>query len=176
MVCFLTIDTVLSCHIENLFFFQESVFSLSALESSLVTYVKDPSASTQPFDFSVIPKISREQAAKETARTSWFSFSHYIILYFVSTKENEWVCLQVRAHWILLQFRLHPGRLLLHLLHQLLHRHNRHMQNNLQQCLSSHRTDLSSIAVASRHNSPRAKRNIKSPASSISSRRMLFSR
>lgn len=48
----------------------ESVFSLSALESKLVAYVKDPSAATQPFDASSIPKISRAQAAQEVARTS----------------------------------------------------------------------------------------------------------
>ncbi|KLO11312.1 coatomer subunit gamma [Schizopora paradoxa] len=49
---------------------EESVFSLSALESSLVAYVKDETAAEQPFDVSSIPKISREQAAKETARPS----------------------------------------------------------------------------------------------------------
>lgn len=49
----------------------ESVFSLSALEASLVTYVKDPSASEQPFNLEAIPKISREQAAKESARMSF---------------------------------------------------------------------------------------------------------
>lgn len=47
----------------------ESVFSLSALESKLVAYVKDPLAATQPFDASSIPKISRAQAAQEVART-----------------------------------------------------------------------------------------------------------
>lgn len=46
----------------------ESVFSLSALESKLVSYISDPSASSQPFDVSSIPKISRAQAAKEAAR------------------------------------------------------------------------------------------------------------
>lgn len=48
----------------------ESVFSLSALEQSLVAYVKDPSASEQPFSVEAIPRISREQAAKESARAS----------------------------------------------------------------------------------------------------------
>ena len=46
----------------------ESVFSLDALESRLVSYVNDPSASTAPFDVSSIPKISRAQAAAEAAR------------------------------------------------------------------------------------------------------------
>ncbi|KAI5124110.1 hypothetical protein M0805_000924 [Coniferiporia weirii] len=49
---------------------EESVFSLSVLETNLVSYVKDPSASTKPFSFEAIPKISREQAAKESARPS----------------------------------------------------------------------------------------------------------
>lgn len=46
----------------------ESVFSLDALESKLVSYVNDPSASAAPFDSSSIPKISRAQAAAEAAR------------------------------------------------------------------------------------------------------------
>lgn len=48
----------------------ESVFSLDALESKLVSYVNDPSASTIPFDASSIPKISRVQAAAEAASRS----------------------------------------------------------------------------------------------------------
>ena len=46
----------------------ESVFSLDVLESKLVSYVNDPSASATPFDASSIPKISRAQAAAEAAR------------------------------------------------------------------------------------------------------------
>ncbi|KAF5385266.1 hypothetical protein D9615_001157 [Tricholomella constricta] len=49
---------------------EESVFSLAALESKLVAYVKDPSAAAQPFDVSSIPKISRSQAAQDAARPS----------------------------------------------------------------------------------------------------------
>ncbi|KAF7965672.1 hypothetical protein HWV62_42376 [Athelia sp. TMB] len=49
---------------------EESVFSLAALEAKLVQYVKDPSSSTQAFDVSTIPKISRAQAAQEIARPS----------------------------------------------------------------------------------------------------------
>ncbi|KAF7302572.1 Coatomer subunit gamma [Mycena chlorophos] len=49
---------------------EDSVLSLAALESKLVAYVKDPSASTQAFDVSSIPKISRAQAAAEAARPS----------------------------------------------------------------------------------------------------------
>jgi coatomer protein complex subunit gamma len=46
----------------------ESVLSLAALESKLVAYVADPAAAAQPFDILSIPKISRAQAAKESAR------------------------------------------------------------------------------------------------------------
>lgn len=48
----------------------ESTFSLAALESKLVSYVNDPSSSKAAFDASSIPKISREQAAQESARPS----------------------------------------------------------------------------------------------------------
>jgi len=47
----------------------DSVFSLSALESKLVAYVQDADATSQPFDVSSVPKVSREQAAQEVART-----------------------------------------------------------------------------------------------------------
>ncbi|KAF8079051.1 coatomer subunit gamma [Lyophyllum atratum] len=49
---------------------EESVFSLAALESKLVAYVKDPAAVAQPFDVSSVPKISRSQAAQDAARPS----------------------------------------------------------------------------------------------------------
>lgn len=48
----------------------DSAFSLAALESGLVAYVKDEAAAEKPFDFGTVPKISREQAAKESARKS----------------------------------------------------------------------------------------------------------
>ncbi|KAJ3503247.1 hypothetical protein NLJ89_g8517 [Agrocybe chaxingu] len=47
---------------------EESVFSLAALESKLVAYVKDPASAEQPFDVSTVPKISRAQAAQEAAQ------------------------------------------------------------------------------------------------------------
>ncbi|KAI0783408.1 coatomer subunit gamma [Abortiporus biennis] len=49
---------------------EESVYSLSALEAKLVSYISDPDASDEPFDTSSIPKVSREQAAKEAQRPS----------------------------------------------------------------------------------------------------------
>ncbi|KAH9949393.1 coatomer subunit gamma [Amylocystis lapponica] len=52
----------------KLMVFSESIFSLSALESKLVSYISDPDATEQPFDTSSVPKISRAQAAKEVAR------------------------------------------------------------------------------------------------------------
>jgi len=47
---------------------EESIYSLSALESKLVSYISDPDASEEPFDVSSIPRISRQQAAKDAAR------------------------------------------------------------------------------------------------------------
>ncbi|KAL0580682.1 coatomer subunit gamma [Marasmius crinis-equi] len=49
---------------------EESVFSLAALESKLVSYIKDPAAASQPLDLTTVPKISRVQAAQEAARPS----------------------------------------------------------------------------------------------------------
>ncbi|KAF8518350.1 coatomer subunit gamma [Hysterangium stoloniferum] len=49
---------------------EDSVFSLSALESKLVSYVSDADANEQPFNTSEIPKISRAQMATEVARPS----------------------------------------------------------------------------------------------------------
>lgn len=42
---------------------------MAALESKLVDYMKDGDAASQPFDISSVPKVSREQAAQEVART-----------------------------------------------------------------------------------------------------------
>lgn len=49
---------------------EEATFSLSALEAKLVAYVNNPEASDLAFDAGSIPKISREQAAQESARKS----------------------------------------------------------------------------------------------------------
>lgn len=46
---------------------EEATFSLAALESELVTYVKDDSRHTSAFDLASVPKVSREQAAAEVA-------------------------------------------------------------------------------------------------------------
>ncbi|KAH8997419.1 adaptin N terminal region-domain-containing protein [Lactarius akahatsu] len=48
----------------------DSVFSLLALESKLVAYVRDTDATDQPFDVSSVPKVSRVQAAQEAVRPS----------------------------------------------------------------------------------------------------------
>ncbi|KZT33683.1 coatomer subunit gamma [Sistotremastrum suecicum HHB10207 ss-3] len=48
----------------------DSVFSLSALETKLVAYVKDKEAFQYPFDIKSIPKVSRQQQASEVARPS----------------------------------------------------------------------------------------------------------
>lgn len=62
--------SAISYYTSDLYPFTESLFSLSALESKLVSYISDPDAAEQPFDVSLIPKVSREQAAKESARPS----------------------------------------------------------------------------------------------------------
>ncbi|KAI6133616.1 coatomer subunit gamma [Pisolithus croceorrhizus] len=49
---------------------EESVFSLAALESKLVAYISDPVATSQPFDTTSIPKVSRAQLAAESVRQS----------------------------------------------------------------------------------------------------------
>ncbi|KAK4057946.1 coatomer subunit gamma [Microbotryomycetes sp. JL221] len=47
----------------------ESTFSLDALESSLATYVAEgAAAASQPFDFTAIPKVSKEQAIENALR------------------------------------------------------------------------------------------------------------
>ncbi|KAK4055614.1 coatomer subunit gamma [Microbotryomycetes sp. JL201] len=47
----------------------ESTFSLDALESSLASYVAEgPAAASQPFDFTAIPKVSKEQAIENALR------------------------------------------------------------------------------------------------------------
>ncbi|KIM27460.1 hypothetical protein M408DRAFT_71118 [Serendipita vermifera MAFF 305830] len=47
---------------------EDSVYSLAALESKLVTYVNNPEAQSAAFDISTIPKVSRAQAQQEAAR------------------------------------------------------------------------------------------------------------
>jgi len=52
----------------DVFVREEATFSLAALESELVAYVKDDSRHSTAFDLSAIPKISREQASAEIAQ------------------------------------------------------------------------------------------------------------
>ncbi|EIW73462.1 hypothetical protein TREMEDRAFT_70972 [Tremella mesenterica DSM 1558] len=49
----------------DIFVREEATFSLAALESELVSYVKDDSRHSTAFDISSIPKVSREQAQAE---------------------------------------------------------------------------------------------------------------
>ncbi|VDB94519.1 unnamed protein product [Peniophora sp. CBMAI 1063] len=48
----------------------DSVYSLSALESKLVAYINDPSSSRSALDVASVPRISRAQAVQESARPS----------------------------------------------------------------------------------------------------------
>ena len=72
----------------------ESVFSLAALESKLVAYVKDPPMAQKPFDFASVPKISCARAVQEAAH-EFLGFS----LDLATTEEYLYLC-QVRLHWI----------------------------------------------------------------------------
>ena len=56
------------------------MFSLAALEAKLVAYVKDPAAAAQPLDISSVPKISRAQAAQESARKLYLSVLFIVTL------------------------------------------------------------------------------------------------
>ncbi|GAA5855609.1 hypothetical protein JCM8547_001615 [Rhodosporidiobolus lusitaniae] len=53
----------------NTFVRDDSTFSLDALEARLASYVADQEAAAQPFDFTAVPKVSKEQAL-EAARRS----------------------------------------------------------------------------------------------------------
>jgi len=57
----------------------ESVFSLMNLETKLVAYVKDPDAAARHFDVSIVPKISRAQAAQEAARKYHIDDLHMLV-------------------------------------------------------------------------------------------------
>ncbi|KAG8910243.1 coatomer subunit gamma [Tulasnella sp. 408] len=54
----------------------DSVFSLAALESQLVSYVNDSAAAETPFDVSGVPKVSRAQAQQESARPNAIDTIH----------------------------------------------------------------------------------------------------
>lgn len=145
----------------------ESVFSLAALESKLVAYVKDPPAAQKPFDFASVPKISRAQAAQEAAR-------EFLAFCFELTATEEHLC-QVRLRWIQLVFLYRrkqstPQRLLQQ------RRNNRNTLISLPRFPNLLHMVLCSIAVQHLRNLRRAKLNIKSIASSIFSRSMLSSR
>lgn len=145
----------------------ESVFSLAALESKLVAYVKDPPAAQKPFDFASVPKISRAQAAQEAAR-------EFLGFRFELTATEEYLC-QVRLRWIQLVFLYRrkqstPQRLLQQ------RRNNRNTLISLPRFPNLLHMVLCSIAVQHLRNLRRAKLNIKSIASSIFSRSMLSSR
>jgi hypothetical protein len=63
---------------------KDSVYSLASLEAKLVSYINDPSASETPIDISAIPKVSREQAAQESARMFGTISGFYLLTYYIS--------------------------------------------------------------------------------------------
>lgn len=145
----------------------DSVFSLAALESKLVAYVKDPSATEKPFDVSSVPKISRAQAAQEAARES---SAERCIPPFLTN-----IILQALVRWIRWG---HPCQRKLRIRPQLLlqRRNNLLISNNLQKFPNLHHMGRCSTAAPHLHNSPRAKPNTKSTASNTSTRNMLSSK
>ena len=145
----------------------ESVFSLAALESKLVAYVKDPPAAQKPFDFASVPKISRAQAAQEAAR-EFFGFG------FDLAATEEYFC-QVPLRWIQSVSLYQRKQSTLQWLLQL-RRNNRNTLISLRRFPNSPLMVLCSIAVRHPRNLRRAKLNIKSIVSSIFSRSMLSSR
>lgn len=151
----------------NIYCAPESVFSLAALESKLVAYVKDPSATEKPFDVSSVPKISRTQAAQEAARKS--STEHCISLFLTN------IILQALARWIRWG---HPYQRKLRIRPQLLLRRKNNLliYNNLQKFPSLRPMGRCSTAAPHLRNSPRAKPNTKSTASNTSTRNTLFSK
>ena len=151
----------------DVLFDTESVFSLAALESKLVAYVKDPPAAQQPFDFASVPKISRAQAAQEAAR-KFLGFG------FDLATTEDYLC-QVRLRWIQSVFLYRrkqstPQRLLQR------RRNNQNTLNSLRRSPNSLLMALCSIAVQRLPNLRRAKLNIKSIVSSIYSRSTLSSK
>ena len=76
----------------------ESIYSLSALESKLVSYISDPESFDQPFVATDIPKISRDQAAKEAARMCCFPTSFHLMLICFRPKHTG-------DHWRSLDFQ-----------------------------------------------------------------------
>ena len=145
----------------------ESVFSLAALESKLVAYVKDPPAAQQPFDFASVPKISRVQAAQEAAR-------EFLGFGFDLAATDKYLS-QVRLRWIQSVFLYQrkqptPQRLLQR------RKNNQNTLNNLRRFPNLPLMVLCSIVVQHLRNLRKAKLNIKSIVSSIFSRSMLSSR
>ncbi|UZJ50994.1 hypothetical protein CBS101457_000314 [Exobasidium rhododendri] len=52
-------------HLANRLDQKGSMFKLAALESSLQTYIEDPSSSAKKFDTSVVPRVTREEQRQE---------------------------------------------------------------------------------------------------------------
>ncbi|ORY66956.1 coatomer subunit gamma [Leucosporidium creatinivorum] len=52
----------------NSFIRDESTFSLDALEAKLTNYIADSDASSAPFDFNAVPKVSKEQSLENALR------------------------------------------------------------------------------------------------------------
>lgn len=146
----------------------ESVFSLAALESKLVAYVKDPAAAEQPFDCSSVPKISRAQAAAEAARKNT-----YLDVGFDQELIN--IHLQVPALWRRSgRHRRRRQSMHLPLLQQ--RRHSPNMPSNYLRSPSSPHMGLSLTAAPRPQRSQKAKPSTRLTVSSTSTKSILYSR
>lgn len=143
--------------------FAESFFSLSALETKLVTYISSPDGPQEPFDVTSVPKISREQLSKEGARE-----------YVVTRTKLCLIALQVRAAWTQLA---HPARRRQRPHHRLPPpRHNRNMHSNSPTCQNSRITAPYLAAARNQRSLQRAKPNTRCRVSSMCSRSIPYSR
>lgn len=140
----------------------ESVFSLATLESKLLAYVKEPSASSVPFDVSAVPRISREQAQQESARKS-------IAFEFSWSAPNRMLHHQIQVHWRRCTHSRRRSQRPLPLSHPLLRKPNPLTPSSSQKYTNSLPTDLYSTAAANRSRLRRAKQNTLSVVLSISS-------
>ena len=139
----------------------EFVFSLAALESKLVAYVKDPAAAAEAFDVSSVPKISRAQAAAGAAH-KYFLFGTVVY----PQDQVRWTSLARHCprKWPM------PPQLLRR------QRSNRHMPSSFQRSPNSLHMVPSLTAVPHLPNSPKMRPSTRLTVSSIFSKKISFSR
>lgn len=129
-----------------------------------MTYIGDPGASSQPFDIASIPKISRAQAAKESARTS-IGLISLLKLTCDLQGQAPW------RHWVRRVRRRPPLPLPLQP-----QKHSLHTSSSLPRSRTSLNTALCSTAAQNPRSSRKARQSTRFQLSSTSSRSILYSR